>query len=1072
MSNRCSKPFCRYIVFGLFLFCIQVPSLFAQQPEKFNIQFNSRSLKSILDEVSALTGYEFAYSDTEVNSDRLITIKTKQKNAKELIMLIAGIAELDAHFTGNKVLLKSLKTKQFYLITGTVRDAINLTPLAEAHIAIPSSPLGTITDKNGYFILEIPSIKNSIRVTSTGYSPYEIKIIKDTTLNIKLCPIIQSLAETVIVAFGEEPKDLISGAVSYFKFDAIGQPAVPSLNGALQYELPGLLVTPNGGTPGSGMNVTIRGTSSITAGNKPLFVVDGIPIIAGDYSQLDFSGQTIDAISDLSISDIESVSILKDAAASSLFGSNSSNGVILIKTKRGVANQNSIEFHSSYGYQQTTGRLEMLNARQWMNMINEQATFEGKPLVYSMYDIQNNTVDTDWQHEVFRSAPVSDIGLSIRGGTVKSRYYISGNYFNQDGIIIGTNFKRYNLRMNYNYQINDKLEIETGNSFAYSVNNRVEGDQSLNGPLPNAIAMPAIYPVYNSDGSYNNDGPYANPVSIAMLEKNLAFTYRNTFHFKATYRLNKNFSVKSLSGLDFYDLHEQTFSPKTTRQGAKYNGLGIEATSNALRFYHTTYLDYVYLKDLSQLSVTAGYSVESNKQHDTFLRAQNFAGTSFEFLQDAATSIATQSFETDAAAGSLFSRIKYSFNNRYILTLNLRRDGSSKFGSNNRFGFFPSLSGLWYISKEDFFKCHSFTKLIFSASYGITGNDQIEGFLALDLFSAGNNYGGEGGISPSQLANPNLKWESTNQFNLGAQFELFGKISVKADYYYKKTRDLLLQKPLPSSTGYAYIVENIGKLENQGFETEISVPIFEGPFQWHASFNFTTNRNKVLELYDGQAIRNIGRAGSSIEVGEPVSFFYGFNVLGVNPENGDLIYEDLNNDGRVTDLDRKKTGSPHPDFYGGLGSSIAYKNFSLNFMFSFVYGNNIFNSTRIYIETISLANQSTDILRRWQQPGDITDVPKASVYNQRISSRFVEDGSFIRLKNIKLSYALPVAVISRIGLSNLQFFVACKNLLTLTRYSGMDPEVNYNGINSIVLGTDFFTCPQSKSISLGLCARF
>jgi TonB-linked SusC/RagA family outer membrane protein len=797
-----------------------------------------------------------------------------------------------------------------------------------------------------------------------------------------------------------------------------------------------------------------------------------VPVISGDYSQLDFSGQAIDAISDISINDIESVSVLKDAAASSLYGSNSSNGVILINTKRGLPNQNTVELYTQYGIQQTTGMLDMLNANQWMNLMNEQAISKGNPPVYSEEEIKNNTIDTDWQKEVFRKAPTFDLSLAVRGGTQKSRYYISGNYFNQEGIIIGSDFRRYNITMNYDYRINDRFSIETGNTFAYSVNNRVEGDQTLNGPLPNAISMPPIYPVYNEDGTYNNDGPYANPVSIAMLEKNLAYTYRNTFHFKVNYELFKNFILRSLTGLDYYNLREETFAPKSTRQGAKYNGLGIEATSNALRFYQTFYADYTIRKALQQLDVTGGFSLESNKQHDIFLRAQNFAGTSFEFLQDAATPIATQSYETNSAANSLFTRIKYSYDQRYVFTFNMRFDGSSKFGENNRYGYFPSVSGLWYVSKEEFFKNRAVTKLILSTSYGITGNDQIGNFMSLDLFSAGSNYGGEGGISPAQLANPDLKWESTNQFNLAAQFELFSTVSIRADYYYKKTKDLLLQKPMPTSSGYAYIMDNIGKLQNQGIEALISVPVMKGSFTWNADLNFSANKNEVLELYQNQPIHDIGRAGSSIAVGEPVSYFYGFNVLGVNPDNGNLIYEDVSKDGKITDLDRIKIGSPHPDFYGGIGSSLSYNGFNLNFLFSYSYGNDIFNSTRIYTETISQSNQTTAILRRWQNPGDITDVPKASVYNQRISSRFVEDGSFIRLKNIRFSYELPVTLISKAGLKRLELFVAGKNLLTFTSYSGIDPEVNYNGLNAIALGTDFFTCPQSKSLLIGLCARF
>jgi len=1067
--------FCKWktLILSL-LFCVLSPALYPQSLENFNVRFESKPLKQILSELTLLTGYEFAYSDTEIKSKRLITVVARHKNAEEIIQLVAQKAELEASFNGKKVILKLLPEKTTHVsISGVVSDASTSFPLSGASISFISSSCGTISDTSGRFKLEVPAIPgNKLRITCIGFTSWEGLVAHDTALDIRLQPEIQFLSQTVVVAFGKEPEDLVTGSVSHKEMELNDKLHPASLNATLQSEIPGLHIQSNSGTPGSSLNVTIRGISSITAGNKPLYVIDGVPVITGNYSQLDFSGQAIDAISDISANDIESISVLKDAAASSLFGSNSSNGVILINTKRGLPNQNRIELYTQYGYQQTTGMLDMLNANQWMNLMNEQAASKGQPPVYSKDEIKNNTIDTDWQNEVFRKAPTFDLGLLVSGGTQKSRYYISGNYFNQEGVILGSDYRRYNICMNYDYRFNNKLSIETGNTFAYSVNNRVEGDQTLNGPLPNAISMPAIYPVYNQDGTYNNDGSYANPISIALLEKNLAYTYRNTFHFKLNYELFKNFILRSLTGLDFYNLREETFSPKTTRQGAKYNGLGIEATSNSLRFYQTIYADYTIKMSLQQIDVTGGFSLESNKQHDIFLRAQNFAGTSFEFLQDAATPITTQSYETNSAANSLFTRLKYNYNQRYVFTLNMRFDGSSKFGENNRYGFFPSVSGLWYVSKENFLKNRLVTKLILSTSYGVTGNDQIGDFMSLDLFSAGSNYGGEGGISPTQLANPDLKWESTNHFNVGIHLELFSRVNIRADYYYKKTKDLLLQKPMPASSGYAYMMSNIGKLQNQGIETLITAAVIKGSFSWDATLNYTANRNKVLELYQNQPIQNIGRAGSSITVDEPVSFFYGFNVLGVNPDDGNLIYEDLNMDGKITDLDRKKIGSPHPDFYGGIGSVLRYKGLRLDFMFSFSYGNDIFNSTRIYTETISQSNQTTAILRRWQNPGDITDVPKASVYNQYTSSRFVEDGSYIRLKNIRFSYELPSNLISKAGFRHMELFMAGKNLLTFTRYSGIDPEVNYNGLNAIALGTDFFTCPQSKSLIIGVCVKY
>jgi len=1047
--------------------------LFAQESEKFSFCIDNQTLKDVLKEITQKTGYKFAYSDSEINIDIKTSFSVIDLNITGIVENLSNKFNVQAEIIGNNVILKPKSKNECYTVTGVVLDSKQSISIPGVNISNLDNYQGTVTDSAGRFILKIPSIQNRIKFSSIGYKSVTIDIANDTILNIYLDEEINELSEVVIVAFGKENKDLVTGSVSVLNPSTYSQLNDESVNSSLQSNLTGLLVQNNSGTPGSSNNVNIRGIGSITAGNKPLYIVDGIPVITGNYSQLDFSGQTIDALSDITINDIESISVLKDAAASSLFGASSSNGVILINTKRGSIGQDQIQFDTYFGLQKSTGILQLLNSKQWKNLINEEAVAAGNPIVFTDDDINTNTVDTRWLNEVFRVAPTYNMYLSLKGGNEKSKYYLSANYFNQEGIVIGSSYNRYSFRVNYDYNINKNLSIESGNSFSYSKNNRIEGDQSLNGPLPNAITMPPIYPVHNSDGSFNNDGPYANPVSIAKEEKNIAFTYRNLFNFAIIYKLFGKVILKSQTGVDYYNLGEQTFAPKGTRQGAKYNGLGIEATNGSSSIYNSTFLSYDYNHSIHKFSFIGGVSFDRYKKHGTYLRAQNFPGNSFEFLQDAATPISANSNELDATKNSIFTRLKYNNSDKYVFTFSVRRDGSSKFGESNRFGYFPSISALWYISKEPFFADNAIvSKLKFTTSFGITGNDQINDFESLDLFSAGYNYNGEAGISPYQLSNPFLKWESTSQFNVGANLQLFNRINILVEYYYKKTKDLLFEKPLPSSTGYKYIISNIGKLQNQGIETEISANIFKGTFSWDLSLTVTANQNKVLKLYQDQPIRNIGRASSSIEVGEPVSFFYGFKSLGVNPDDGMLIYKDINKDDKITDLDRTKIGSPYPIVFGGLNSSFSYKSFTLNLLFYYSYGNEIFNSTRLYTETITIGNQTTAILDRWRQPGDVTDVPKASSYNKRISSRFVEDGSFIRLKSLKFSYNFSEKLIKNTPFKLLQVYIAGKNLYTLTNYSGMDPEVNYNGSSSIVLGTDFFTCPQPKSILIGLCARF
>jgi len=1068
-SYICSRR--SQVVFILLLLSFSWVS--GQESGVYTLTIDQQPLKEILEEVTTITGYKFAYSDSEIPVDQEASFSLNRRSFTEILGEICRLFGIEAEVVGKTVVLTGTTGSHSIFVSGTVVERKHDQPLGWVNITSENMKFGTMTDSTGAFELTLPPEPVQLRFSFMGYRPFTVDVSGDTVLNVMLEEDIRSIKEIVVVAFGKEHRDLITGAVSVIEPDLFSQLNNASVNSSLQAATTGLLVQNNAGTPGSSINVTIRGLSSITAGNRPLYILDGIPMIGGNFSQLDFSGQTIDALSDLNVHDIESISILKDAASASLYGASASNGVILINTKQGRGKQNQVHFDTYYGLQQTTGKLDMLNAAQWMNLVNEESVSGGNGVVYSDSAIRNNTVDTDWLDEVFRTAPVYNAYLSFRGSTENSSYYLSGDYFNQEGIVIGSDLSRYSFRANYDYQFSERLSFEAGNGFSYSLNNRVEGDQSLNGPLPVGISMPPIYPVRNPDGTYNNDGPYANPVSIANEEKNLATTYRNMFNFAINYSLADHFRIRTQTGLDYYHLGEQTFAPNTTRQGGKYNGLGIEATNNAMLLYNSTLVNYDLIRGRHRLSLMGGFSFDRYRSHGTFLRAQNFPGSSFEFLQDAANPIIASSSELDAVSNSIFGSAKYNYSDRYLVSLSLRRDGSSKFGEKNRFGYFPAVSGLWYISNEDFWNASSrISHMKLRASYGLTGNDQITDFIALDLFSAGANYNYNAGIQPYQLSNPGLKWETTAQLNTGIEFGLADRVDLSADYYLKRTWDLLLEVPIPTSTGFDYFISNVGKIQNQGVEIQASADLLRGTVNGRTSVSVTANQNRVLQLYQDQPIRNIGRASSSIEVGEPVSYFYGFEVEGIDPETGLLIYSDIHKDGVINDLDRTRIGSPFPTAYGGWMNSLSFKPFTLDFLFYYSLGNNIFNSTRLYTETISIGNQTTTVLERWKSSGDQVKVPNGSSYNERISSRFVEDGSFVRLRNIKLSYDLGKKGLDYLKMDQLQVYLAGRNLLTFTGYSGMDPEVNYTTTSSIKLGTDFFTCPQPKSIIIGICAKF
>lgn len=1056
---------------GILIVTVTFNSLLAQEGDLFSFSYKNRKLVEILKDISISTGYKFAYSSTDLNADTIISFTARKQNAENVLYNLGVLLNCKTEIINKTVVFKPFRLLPPFIISGEVLDYSTGERIAGVNV-ITDENQGTYTDSLGRFSLTVKH-GQALTLSSIGYNPITYRVATDTLVKLWLQPKVNPIDEIVIVAFGSEQRNLLTGAVSVINPQQFAQLNESSVMGSFQTNLTGVLIQNNAGTPGSSVKMNIRGVTSISAGNSPLFVIDGVPVINGNYSQLDFSGQTIDAITDIPVNDIESITVLKDASSSALYGTRASNGVVLIATKRGQPEKSTIMFDSYFGLQQANRKLKMLNANQWMTMVNEEAIQKGDPPVYTDEFISNNKIDTRWLDEVFRIAPTYSLAVSFKGGDSKSAYFVSGSYFNQDGIVLGSDYSRYGFRVNYDYNITSKVKLEVGNGFSYSTNNRVEGDQSLNGPLPNAISMPPIYPVYNPNGTFNNDGPYANPVSIAKEEKNLAKSHRNLANLILTYNHSNNIRLIAQSGIDYYNLNEQTFAPKQTRQGSKYDGLGIEATSNVITFYHSTYANFNKRWERSSLEILAGLSSEKYLEHGTYLRSQGFPGSSIGFLQGGAVPVQAISREVDALNLSVFTRLKYIYSNRYIFTFNFRRDGSSKFGISNRFGNFPAIAFQWNAFEEPFYPQQKIMPNVrLTLSYGLTGNDQISDFRALDLFAPGSNYGGAAGLRPAQIANPDLKWESTHQFNAGIRIDWLERIRFSADYYVKNTNDLLYRLPLPTSTGFSYIISNIGKVRNRGFELEINADALIAPLFWNIGLTLSMNRNRVVSLYQNLPLRNIGRASSSIEVGQPISFFYGYKALGVNPADGMMIYKDLNGDGIINDFDKTRIGSPFPNLYGVLTNQFTYRSFSLNLNIYFSLGNEIFNATRMYTETLSKSNQTIAVLRRWQQPGDITDVPKASTYNKLVSSRFIEDGSFVRLKNIKISYTVSKKILRKTFLSDLQFYLAGKNLITWTRYNGMDPEVNYNGENSIVMGTDFFTCPQPKTLIAGVCAKF
>jgi len=945
-------------------------------------------------------------------------------------------------------------------VSGTIISSDDNSPIPGVTVLIKGSILGTTSDINGKYSLKAPA-KGVLVFSFVGMQTQEILVNKQNVINVKMSDQDISLGELVVIGYSTSSKKLISGSVEVVNENEIKNIPIRTIDGVLSGQTAGLTVVTQSGTPGGQNIIKLRGGSSINASNQPLIVIDGIPAITGEYSQVGMSGQELNAMTDINPNDIESISILKDASATSVYGARASNGVILITTKKGSRGKTNVSLNLSYGWQTLPKEriIPMMNADEW----NE----------YKGTNVQG--INTDWMSEILMTAPTANTELSVSSGNDKFRLFISGNYYDQSGVVKGTSYQRYSGRINADYKILPNLTIGGGVGITYSKNARVEGDATLNGPLPNAMSIPAIYPVYDSSGKYDESMSYANPVAIAKESVNKAYTNRTGGNVYVEYKFLEGFSFTSKFGVDIYNLREHSYDPTTTRQGKKYNGLGIEGTNYASNITVNNVLQYVNeFNKKHNVDILIGQSFEKYSNRTTYIEGINFPNDNLQYLVSAGTIRTASATALDRILNSYFGQLKYNYKYKYIVTLTARADGSSKFGANNHYGYFPAGSFAWRMSEEPFIKRVTWiNELKLRVSYGYTGNDGIGDFASLGLYGAGYNYGGLSGIAPIQLPNPDLKWETTSQTGLGFDLSLFrNRINLNFDVYYNHTRDLLLDRPIPSSTGFTTISSNIGQLENKGLEIVLNTVNIDKEFVWTSSLNYAMNRNKVLSLYEGQPIDNMGRGGNRVEVGEPIGIFYGLNCLGVDPTTGNLVYEDINQDGIITSADRIKTGDPNPDFTAGFTNVFSYKSFELSIFLQAVYGNDIFNGTLIYLESgTGEDNQTTRMIGRWQKPGDITQFPR--VGDSYISSRFIEDGSFLKVKNITLSYNFNKNWIKKIGMKSAKVYATVQNLYTFTNYFGMDPEVNYyGGSSNIIIGTDFFTYPQSRTFLIGLSFVF
>jgi len=992
-------------------------------------------------------------------------------------------------------------------VTGTVTVASG-EPLGGATVRVAAFPdQGTVTDFDGNFTISATP-DDVLIISFIGYQTQEILVGDRTEFNIVLQVDQQLLSEVVVVGYGVQTRSDLTGSIASISAEEIANQPVASLDAALQGRASGVFVSSPSGTPGAGITINIRGQTSLSASSEPLYVIDGVPIISEDLSGLFSGGQSTNSLADLNPNDIASIEILKDASATAIYGSRGANGVVLITTKRGEAGTSRIGFNMYTGFQNITNEVDMMSSQEFLNMMNDAALQDNRDLgtnysdthVSDIWGFDPNDSDlqnTRWYDEIFRTSAVSNYELTASGGTDQTRYFTSLSYFDQEGVQLGTGFERISARVNLDTEVTNWLDFGANITLNRTIQDRTINDNSLYGVVINTLAGDPLMPVYEEDGSYADPFNYFgwwmldNPVLIANEYSRFTRTVRGLGTIFGNASITDELSFRSSLSIDYTSLDDEAYTPIISResQNARRNGFGNYLTTQDFTWLIENYLSYVNtIGTKHNVNAVVGTSFQSSNRNFSSINAQGFPSDQFVKLSVASQVTSASTSGTSWGLASYFFRGNYSYDNRYLFTTTGRLDGSSRFGDNFRYGFFPSGSVAWRMTNESFMENQRiFSELKPRISYGVTGNQEgIGNFASRGLFGV-SDYRSTPTLVATQLSNADLTWESTKQLDVGVDIGLFeDRVNISADYFIKTTDNLLLNRLIPGISGFSSVTENVGKVENRGFEFDIRGAILSGrDLTWTSSFNISFIRNEVLELVVDDQILNDSHI---LSIGQPIGTFHLIDHEGVDPATGNMRWVDVNGDGIIDSGDRRTVGNAQPDFYGGWSNSFAYKGFDLNFLFQFTYGNKIFNHSRASYENLGWSrigipgifplpdgNNHRLADTRWMQPGDQTDIPRAGLTNKNwreYSSRWLEDGSYLRLKTLTLGYNFSPDFTRRLGMSNLRLYMQGQNLLTFTNYTGLDPEVNQNARNPLVAGSDFGTHPQVRTVSFGINLEF
>jgi TonB-linked SusC/RagA family outer membrane protein len=975
-------------------------------------------------------------------------------------------------------------------VTGTILDAADRTPLPGVTVVVKGTTVGASTDLNGQFTLALPVGNNTLVISAVGYVSQTVNATSGT-VSVALKSDVKQLSEVVVTGYSEQNRKTLTSAISSVKGDELRDIPAASPDQLLQGKAPGVQVSANSGVPGGGVFIRIRGSNSVNASNDPLYVVDGVFINNSNLIATGLGNQVAsNPLADLNPQDIESMEILKDANATAIYGSRGANGVVLIRTKRGKAGDKTrITFNTYHALSKAPKKFDLVTGQELATLENERFLNDGGNPALLPYrsvaaggrGLPEEQQTYDRLSDVFRTAQTQSYELSAAGGSEKTQFYIGAGYFKQEAIARPTDFDRFSLRVNLDNSVNDKLRIGTSTALTRTHRNVSSNDNNPVGVINSALYPRTNLPVYNPDGSYAKYGSFDNHQALIDNLNNDAVGTRGISNLYGEYRLRKNLTLRSSWSIDFNEMYENNFN-NTLILAGQPRGTATSYLSRDITLLNEQTLNYnVDFGEDHSLQALVGNTIQKNTFQRTSLFGQQFPSNDLTSIASAATQTGS-SARSEAGLLSFFGKATYSFKQRYTADFSLRADASSRFGADKRWGYFPAVGLGWRLGEENFIKdLDVFQELKLRASVGKTGNQAgISDFAALGLVQGGANYLDLPGTTPLQLANPNLSWESTRQWNVGLDAAVLqNRLQLELNYYDKYTSGLLLNVPVPRKTGFASVVENYGAVSNKGVEVQLTANwLPQGAVQWSTTFNLARNVNRIEKL--AAPITAGSRDIFRLEEGAPLYSFWLYHQTGVNPENGNAEYEDVNGDGQLSVADRKLVGNAWPDYFGGVSNSVSYKGFDVGFLLNFEQGAKIMNMNRFFLVhggTQSNIGYLREQLDRWQQPGDITSVPRLTTnaasnnYGgvvQNLSDRYLEDGSFLRLRTLTLGYTVPKEVVGRAHLNSLRVYVQAANLFTVTPYSGLDPEINSQSGVQNSKNIDWATVPQPRTFQVGV----